>query len=76
VITSKELGEFNALGKVEITKVGNNQNGNSMVSLGILSVAMHGAPMFPKEGKEKGSLGNGVPSLVLPRIDVINTDSN
>jgi hypothetical protein len=70
VLTFEELGAFEALGKVKIIGVGNNQTGNPMVSPKRLSVEMHGGPMFPKEGKEKFSLGKGVPSLVLLGIDV------
>jgi hypothetical protein len=54
--------------------VGNNQIGNLIVSPERLSVAMHGGPMLPKEGKVKGSLGKGVPPLVLPGVDSIDTD--
>jgi hypothetical protein len=75
VLTSEALGAFEALVKVDITEVGSNQTGNLMVSPRRLSVAMHGGPTFPKEGKVKGSLGKWVPSLVLPRIDAIDTDS-
>jgi hypothetical protein len=75
VLTSEALGAAEALGRFEITGVGNNQTGNPMVSPGRLSVAMYGGPMFPKEGKVKGSLGQGVPPLVLPGVDAINTDS-
>jgi hypothetical protein len=59
VLTSKALSAFEALGKVDIIRVENNQTGNPMASLGRLSVAMHGGPTFPKEGKEKVSLGKG-----------------
>jgi hypothetical protein len=75
VIKFEALAAFEALGKVEITEVGNNQIGNPMVSPRRLSVSMHGGPMFPKEGKEKGSLGKGFPSLVLPGVDAIDIDS-
>jgi hypothetical protein len=51
VLTSKVLGEIETLGGFEITGVGNNQTGNSMVSPGRLNVAMYGGPKFPKEGK-------------------------
>jgi hypothetical protein len=51
VLTSEELGAIEALGRFEITGVGNNQTGNPMVSPGRLNVAMYGGPMFPKEGK-------------------------
>jgi hypothetical protein len=37
---------------------------------------MHGEPMFPKEGKEKASLGKGVHPLVLQGVDAIETDLN
>jgi hypothetical protein len=76
VLTSKVLGAFEALGRFEITGVGNNQTGNPMVSPGRLSVAMNRGLMFPEEGKVKGSLGQGVPPLVLPGVDAIKTDSN
>ena len=75
VLTFEELGEFKSLGKVEINGVGNNQIGNPMVSPGRLGVAMYGGAMFPKKGKVKGSPGQGVPPLVLPGVDAINTDS-
>jgi hypothetical protein len=75
VLTSEALRAFEALGKVEITGVGNNQTDNLMVNPKRLSVAMHGGSMFPKEEKVKGSLGKGVPSLVLPGTDAIDTDS-
>jgi hypothetical protein len=67
VLTSEALGAFKALGRFEITGVGNNQTGNPIVSPGRLSVAMHGGPMFPKEGKEKGSLGKRGSSIGTPR---------
>jgi hypothetical protein len=57
VLTSEALGA--ALGRFEITGVGNNQTGNLMVSPRRLSVAMYGGPMFPKEGKLKGSWDKG-----------------
>jgi hypothetical protein len=75
VLTYEALGASEALGRFEITGVGNNQTGNPIVSPRRLSVAMHGGPMFPKEGKVKGSLGKGVPPLVLPGVDAIDTDS-
>jgi len=75
VLIYKALGAFKELVKFAITTVGNNQTGNPMVSLGRLNVAMHGGPMFPKEGKVKGSLGKGVPLLILPGIDAIDTNS-
>jgi hypothetical protein len=75
VLKSEVLGVDEALGGFEITRVGNNQTGNPMVSPGRLSVAMYGGPKFPKEGKVKGSLIQGVPPLVLPGIDAINTKS-
>jgi hypothetical protein len=71
---SEELGAFEALVKVDITEVGNNQTDNFMMSPEILSVAMHRGPTFPKEGKVKGSLGKGVPSLVIPIIDANDID--
>jgi hypothetical protein len=74
VLTFEVLGVVEALGGFEITGVGNNQIGNLMVSPGRLSVAMYGGPKFPKEGKVKVSSGQGVPPLVLPSVDVINTD--
>jgi hypothetical protein len=75
VLTSEALGAFEALGKFDITRVGNNQTGNPMVIPKRLNVERHEAPTFPKEGKEKGSLGKGVPLLVLSGIDAIDTDS-
>jgi hypothetical protein len=75
VLTYEVLGVAEALGAFEITRVGNNQTSNPMVSPGRLSVEMYGGPKFPKEGKVKGSLGQGVPPLVLPGIDAINTNS-
>jgi hypothetical protein len=51
VLTSKVLGEVDTLGGFEITEVRNKQTGNSMVSLGRLSVAIYGGPKFPNEGK-------------------------
>jgi hypothetical protein len=74
VLTYKSLGAFEALGRCEITRVEKNQTGNPIVSIGRLSVEMHRGPTFPKEGKVKGSLGKGVPTLVLPDVDAINTD--
>ena len=71
VLTYKVLGAVEELGKFKITGVGNNQTSNPMVSPGRLSVAMYEGPMFPKEGKMKGSPGKGVPPLVLPRVDAI-----
>ena len=73
VLTS--LGASETLEGFKITRVGNNQTGNLMVSPGRLSVAMYGGPMFPKEGKLKGSSGQGVPPLVLPGFYAIKTDS-
>jgi hypothetical protein len=52
VLKSKLLGAVETLGGFEITKVGNNQTGNPMVSLKRLSVEMYRGPKFPKEGKE------------------------
>jgi hypothetical protein len=75
VLTYEALGAVEALGRFKITGVGNNQIGNPMVSPGRLSVEMHRGPMFPKEGKVKGSSGQGFPPLVLPGVDSINTDS-
>jgi hypothetical protein len=75
VLTSKALGAFEELGKVEITRVGNDQTGNPMVHPGRLGVEMHVGPTFPKEGKDKGSFGKWVPSLVLLVIDAIKNDS-
>jgi hypothetical protein len=75
MLTSEGLGAFEALGKVNIIEVGNNQTGNPMVIPGRLSVKIHRGPMFPKQGKVKGSLGNGVPLLVLLGIGAIDTDS-
>ena len=72
-MTSKVLGAVETLGGFDITRVGSNQTSNPMVSPGRLSVAMYGGPMFPKEGKVKGSSGQGVPPLVLPGFDAINT---
>jgi hypothetical protein len=74
VLTSEALGAVEKLGRFDITRVGNNQTDNPMVSLGRLSVAMYEGPVFPKEGKVKGSPGQGVPPLVLPGVDSINTD--
>jgi len=74
VIISKALGAFKTPRLFDITRVGNNQTNNPMVNPGRLSVAMHGGPMFPKEGKVKGSLRKWVPSLVLPGINAIETD--
>jgi hypothetical protein len=74
VITYKALGAFEALGKVKITVVGNNQTGNLMVSPRRVIVAMDGGPTFPKEEKEKGSLRKWVPSLVLIGIESIDTN--
>jgi hypothetical protein len=51
VLTSKVLGAAKTLGGFRITGVGNNQNGNPMVSHGRLSVATYGGPKFPNEGK-------------------------
>jgi hypothetical protein len=65
VLTYEELGLFEVMGRFEITRV-EKKIGNPMVSLGTLSVAMYRGPMFPKEGKVKGSPGQGVPPLVLP----------
>jgi hypothetical protein len=75
VLTFEALGAFEALGIFKITGVGNNQTDNPIVSPKRLSVAMHEGPTFPKEGKEKGSLGKGVPPLVLLGVDTIDTDS-
>jgi hypothetical protein len=75
VLTSEVVGAAETLGIFEITRVGKNQTCNLMVSPGRLSVAIFGGPMFPKEGKVKCSLGQGVPPLVLPGVDAINTDS-
>jgi hypothetical protein len=75
VLTFEALGALESLGKFEITIVGNNHTGNSMVSPSRLGVEMHEGLMFPKEGKVKGSLGKWVPSLVLPGINTIDTDS-
>ena len=75
VLTSEVLGVAKALGRYEINGVGNNQTNNLMVSPERFSVAMYEGPMFPNEGKGKGSLGKGVPPLVIPRFDSINTDS-
>jgi hypothetical protein len=75
VLTSKVLGAAEELGRFEIIGVGNNQTDNPMVSLGRLSVEMHGGPMFPKEGRVKCSQRKGVPPLVLLEFDSINTDS-
>ena len=72
---SEVLGVVESLGKFEVTRVGNNQTGNPMASPRILSVAMHRGPMFPKEGKVKGSQGQWVPPLVIPGVDAINTNS-
>jgi hypothetical protein len=74
VLTSEVLGVVEALGGFEITRVGNNQIGNPMVSPRRLSAVMYGGPKFPKEGKVKGSPGQGVPPLVLSRVDSIKTD--
>jgi hypothetical protein len=51
VPTYKVLGEVQTLGGFEITGVGNNQNGNPMVSPGRLSVAIYEGTKFPNEGK-------------------------
>ena len=51
VLTSKVLGVVETLGGFEITRVGNNQTSNPMVSPRRLGVAMYGRPKFPKEGK-------------------------
>jgi hypothetical protein len=51
VLTSKVLGAVESLGGFEITRVGNNQTSNLMVSLGRLSVEMYGGTKFPKKGK-------------------------
>ena len=51
VLTFEALGVVETLGIFEITRVGNNQTSNLMVSPRRLSVAMYGGPMFPKEGK-------------------------
>jgi hypothetical protein len=75
VLTYKAIGAFEALERFEITGVGNNQTGNPIVSSERLSVALHGGPTFSKEGKVKGSPGKGVPPLVFPGVDVIDTDS-
>jgi hypothetical protein len=75
VLTFEALGAFKALGKVDITRVGNNQTGNPMVSHGRLGVEMHRGPTFPKEGKMKGSPKKGVPPLVLLGTDSIDTNS-
>ena len=75
VLTSKVLGAIEKLGGIRITGVGNNQTGNPMVSIGRLSVEIYGGPQFPKEGKVKGSPGQGVPPLVLPGFYAINSDS-
>jgi hypothetical protein len=40
-LTSKVLGVVETLGGFEITRVGNNQTGNPMVSPGRLSVAIY-----------------------------------
>jgi hypothetical protein len=50
VLTSKVLGAVETLGGFEITRVGNNQTSNLMVSHGRHSVAIYGGPKFPKEG--------------------------
>jgi hypothetical protein len=76
VLTSEVLGVVEAMGGFKITVVGNNQTGNLMVSPGRLNVEMYRGPKFPKEGKVKGSPGQGVPPLVLPRVDAINIDLN
>jgi hypothetical protein len=75
VLTYEALGAFKSLGRFNIIGVGNNQIGSPIVSLGRLSVEMHEGPTFSKEGKEKGSQGNGVPLLVLPEVDTIDIDS-
>jgi hypothetical protein len=75
VLIYEVLGAAETLGKFKITGVGNNQTGNPMVSLGRISVEMYVGPMFPKEGKVKHSLGQGVPPLVLPGFYAIKTDS-
>ena len=51
VLTSEALGAVEALGRFEITGVGNNQTGNPMVSPRRLSVAMYEGPKFPNEGE-------------------------
>ena len=51
VPTSKVLGLVEALGEFKITRVGNNQTGNPMVSPGRLNVEIYGGPKFPNEGK-------------------------
>ena len=75
MLTFEALGISKELGRFKITGVGNNQTDNLMVSLRRLGVEMYGGPMFPKEGKVKGSPGQGVPPLVLPGVDSINIDS-
>ena len=75
VLTSKVLSAIEELGGFKIIRVGNNQTDNLMVSPGRPSVAIYGGPKFPKEGNVKGSSGQGVPPLVLPGFDSINTDS-
>jgi hypothetical protein len=74
LLTSEALAAFKALGIFEITGVVNNQTGNPIVSHIIFSVLMHRGPMNPKEGKVKGSPRKGVPPLVLPRVDAIETN--
>jgi hypothetical protein len=76
LLTFEVLGVVVAMGGFEITVVGNNENGNPMVSPGRISVEMYGGPKFQKERKVKGSSGQGVPPLVFPGVDAINTDSN
>ena len=75
VLTSKVLGATETLGGFGITGVGNNQTGNLIVSPGRLNVATYGGTKFPNEGKVQGSPEEGVPPLVLPGFDAINTDS-
>jgi hypothetical protein len=74
VLTSKVLGATETLGGFRIIGEGNNQTGYPIVSPGRLSVATYGGTKFPNEGKVQGSPGEGVPPLVLPGFDAINTD--